>query len=145
MNNEFKWTNQLRKEFFELWDRNPNISPTTLLSDFIAYKNKPKEYEILRFMYGENEFTYIPNIKSKLQSGEYKISKVRRLSDGEIFSIGDDVLVYGKHLKIKRMFIDIEDRDSTKEEFTDDLILSSLSLNDLIKITIHDNRKNNLL
>jgi hypothetical protein len=58
-----------------------------------------KDYEILRFILPGNNIIHVQNAKNNIEfmlknSNTYKIYQVKRLSDGEIFTIGDKIQYY---------------------------------------------------
>ena len=81
---EFKWDDDLVKEFGKLchqdgWHKFHGRSIiNTLIEEFKASKQKPLEYEILDFKDG-----------SSVSAAERGIKSVRRLNDGEVFTIGN--------------------------------------------------------
>jgi hypothetical protein len=55
-----------------------------------------KDYEILRFILPGNNIIHVQNAKNNIEfmlknSNTYKIYQVKRLSDGEIFTVGDKI------------------------------------------------------
>jgi len=130
--NKFEWTDELVGEFaskmlMDLYTNNDNINkPQNHIANFKASKTKPKEYEILEFSVdylGESNIVFYkltePNVYRKKgtdfpiwfdilntqKEKSFKIKRVRRLSDGEVFSIGDEILHYGVNYKIENIGI----------------------------------------
>jgi hypothetical protein len=135
---DFQWTDELVKEFMVKCLSHQYHGD---IDAFKASKTNPKEYEILsyrNFKSGNNEIHTKKSVSGNPiyfngfddNTGEFsrqdcfEIHSVKRLSDGEVFSIGDEVIVYGRQLKIKRMFLNLKDRKD--DGYADDLILSAL-------------------
>lgn len=118
MNTKFEWTDELVAEFaakmiMDLYCNNDSVSkPKNNIAAFIASKTKPKEYEILQFnregrnlyltykncydsiVHDENKTWYVGTLEQLLEE-KATIVKVKRISDGEAFSI-DLVTEHGK-------------------------------------------------
>lgn len=131
--NKFEWTDETLIQWAEFFKSKPRLrlsESDELLKIFKASKTPPKEYEILSFVYrqGEVDTEYKKNSsnKFKVDDGIFAFSEdemmkyqnvaiklVQRLSDGEIFSIGD-VIEFGNHgdlgnAKIERFEVDYFD------------------------------------
>ena len=114
MNNEFNWTDDLVKEFTDLWLNNFNTNDWTYqigLERFKESKQPNKDYEILSFYCTkiENLIYYKKDNKKfcngtmlehifsyseieLLNNSNFKIHSVKRLKDGEVFTIGENVI-----------------------------------------------------
>lgn len=120
MNTEFFWTDELVKEYAYMilctQDKSYLGKPFMGILDFKASKTKPKEYEILsyrNFKSGNNEIHTKKSVSCNPiyfngfddNTGEFsrqdcfEIHSVKRLSDNEVFSIGDEVLYKEQYSK----------------------------------------------
>lgn len=99
---EFKWSDELVREYQTFYVNNPHISIDVIMQKFKASKQKKKEWEILSFQYVADNFflnknedgsfgQYFADEEILCQSPVHKIHSVRRLSDGEVFTVGDRV------------------------------------------------------
>lgn len=117
---DFKWTDELVKEYLSQF-----ISPLQIIGNtpimqtkieaFKKSKEPKKEYEIISFKhknelynltndgnYGRRNFINPASLNHVPEKSE--IISVRRLSDGEVFTVGDRVM-WGKPCNIIRLFI----------------------------------------
>jgi len=118
----FKWTDELVREY-AMWVsldvREGKINSYCGINDFKNKKIIDKEWEILTIKYGGNIFY---NFFTDPIPSDYTIYSVRRLSDGEVFTIGDTVM-YGLACSIKPIEWPI-DNFFIKEGDTDILVRS---------------------
>jgi hypothetical protein len=110
---DFQWTDELVKELVR-GTFNYGVSLDEAVEKFKQSKlSKPKEFEILRCFDEDSSYTH-EYISKELQNKEQlitncddekcKIYSVKRLSDNEVFSVGDKV-EWGKLYTIKRLFV----------------------------------------
>jgi hypothetical protein len=78
--NQFQWTDELVQEYLKEMVIGDLGQQYNSIEKFKASKQKPLEYEILEYGYAQQQ-----NNEPDIQY----ISKVKRLSDNEVFSIGD--------------------------------------------------------
>jgi len=126
--NKFEWTDALVAEYSLKEQKMTLYEFKRFIAEREASKTKPKEYEILEFSVdylGESNIVFYkltePNVYRKKgtdfpiwfdilntqKEKSFKIKRVRRLSDGEVFSIGDEILHYGVNYKIENIGINI--------------------------------------
>lgn len=116
---DFKWTDSLVKEFQIFYNKIPyaitGIDPIKKGIEMFKESKEKKEYEIISFKhtnelynltndgnYGRVNFinhAFLNHVPEKSE-----IISVRRLSDGEVFMVGDRV-IWGKPCNIIRLFI----------------------------------------
>ena len=128
--NKFEWTDALVAEYSLKEQKMTLYEFKRFIAEREASKTKPKEYEILEFSVdylGDSNIVFYkltePNVYRKKgtdfpiwfdilntqKEKSFKIKRVRRLSDGEVFSIGDEVVVgvrkgvIGKFISAERL------------------------------------------
>lgn len=93
-NTEFKWTENIVAEFIQTKLYISESASFDLIEQFIKESKQPKpEWEIIQVASPECGLYYLEG--HKMRHNE-RIYSVKRLSDGEIFSLGDKV-VYGSN------------------------------------------------
>ena len=87
---EFKWTDDLLKEFIS--QNSAALKPFWLkrMEEFKASKQPKPEYEILEGIH-PNSTKHHKWLTRECEQEGCKIHSVRRLSDGEVFAVGDGV------------------------------------------------------
>ena len=111
---EFKWTDELVKEYVkdvyrELskwapWSDQHKLAATTVFDRFKASKQPKPEWEILEVK-GPSGAIYV-NVEWNEKYQGYSIHSVKRLSDGEVFTVGDGVKYKGVTGTIPRFNIE---------------------------------------
>ena len=111
-NNTFQWTDDLVKEFVKATFDRQNLQVLPLIDQFKKSKESKKEYEILSFKHNYEDYILatdgLYNRKNICCAARLnhlppnsEIISVKRLSDGEIFTIGD----FCEQGAIKKIFI----------------------------------------
>ena len=93
---EFKWTDELVKEFMKDFVIHPNWKTfgDDWIEEFKASKQPKPEWEILEDASGKKgdpNFSAITRNHPHWEYTHYPIHSVKRLSDGEVFTVGDRV------------------------------------------------------
>lgn len=133
MNKEFIWTDEAVKELMASWYSGDNISKC--IERFKESKQPKPEWEIIAYQHKKtNEIAPKGTIgfAKVMYDPEYKIFQVYRLSDGDVFTIGDNVKYISGHCsygfyKIDEFFIRADgkmlarNKDATINEFIEEI------------------------
>jgi hypothetical protein len=82
--------------------------------EILSLSDKRKQFPILNLINGCSPVTGI--LYSEINSHDWNIHSVKRLSDGEIYTIGDKVCYYSKNTKIKSIYFNEHKQLSFKVE-----------------------------
>lgn len=109
MNAEFKWTENTVAEFIQTRLHIQESASFDLIEQFKASKQPKQDWEILSVKdtqrgYLVTEVNKLPiyelsEYPEKYEKGRFEIHSVKRLSDDEVFSIGDKVVYMNNHNK----------------------------------------------
>lgn len=104
MSISFNWTENMVAEFIQTKLHIQESASFDLIEQFKTSKQPKIEWEIMAYRFKPTE-TVIHNSSKSFQATvgdnpDYEIYSVKRLSDSEVFSIGDEMALYGETKKI---------------------------------------------